>query len=91
MADLYQLRGRVGRSAKNAQFVLAIPKTISDASYSRLIDFLNLIKEPNAFYQLSLKDLEKRGSGDIFGKRQHGVINKVGLYMFSDLVKKELG
>ncbi|MDD3773876.1 MAG: helicase-related protein, partial [Patescibacteria group bacterium] len=90
MADLYQLRGRVGRSIKNANFVIAVSQNISDTSYSRLIDFLNLIKEPNAFYQLSIRDLEKRGSGDIFGKRQHGIINKVGLYLFSELVKKEL-
>lgn len=91
MADLYQLRGRVGRSGQSANFIIVVPKKISDNSYSRLIDFLSLTKEQNSFYKLSIYDLEKRGQGDIFGKRQHGVINKVGLYLFSELVKKELG
>jgi transcription-repair coupling factor (superfamily II helicase) len=90
MADLYQLRGRIGRSSRSSHFVLAIPQNISDSAYSRLIDFLSLIKESNAFYSLALKDLQTRGEGEIFGKRQHGVINKVGLYLFSDLVRKEL-
>jgi len=90
LADLYQLRGRISRSEFKAQFIAVVPADLADSAYTRLIDFLTLMKNKDAFLKLALKDLENRGEGEIFGKRQHGVINKVGLYLFSEMVKIDL-
>ncbi|MCD6195055.1 DEAD/DEAH box helicase [bacterium] len=88
IGDLYQLRGRIGRAGQVSYFWVAVPKKLPDSSYERLVDFLSLIKEPQAFYKISLRDLEKRGEGEIFGKRQHGIINQVGAYLFSEMVSQ---
>lgn len=86
LADLYQLRGRIGRVGQVSYFGAAIPKKIPDSSYERLVEFLSLVKDPRGFYHLSLRDLERRGEGEIFGRRQHGLINRVGAYLFSKMI-----
>jgi len=90
LADLYQLRGRIGRIGQKALFLVAVPEKISDSSYSRLIDFLSLVKTKKPGWEISMKDLERRGEGEILGKRQHGIVNQVGLYLFSNLLKHSI-
>ncbi len=90
LSDLYQLRGRIGRVGQKAWLFILIPKKLPDSSYQRLIDFLDLVKQKKGFYRISERDLELRGEGEIFGKRQHGVINRVGVYLFSQMVAKSL-
>jgi len=90
LSDLYQLRGRVGRRGQKSLFVIAVPKKISGSSYRRLIDFLNLVKKEKPAFEISMQDLKTRGEGELLGKRQHGIVNQVGLYLFSDLVKNNV-
>lgn len=96
LAQLYQLRGRVGRSSRQAYCYLLVQpsRELSDDAKKRLEtirDFTHL----GAGYQIAMKDLEIRGAGDILGQEQSGNIVSVGfeLYcrMLNDAVKKMRG
>jgi transcription-repair coupling factor (superfamily II helicase) len=92
LAQLYQLRGRVGRSSRQAYCYLLYPpaRELTDDAIKRLEtirDFTHL----GAGYQIAMRDLEIRGAGDILGSEQSGNIAAVGfeLYckMLNDAVK----
>ena len=89
LAQLHQLRGRVGRSNKQAYCYLVIPETkkIPDDAKERL----RLIKEYSylgAGYQLSIKDLEMRGPGSLFGLEQAGHISSVGMHLYYKILEE---
>jgi len=94
LADLYQLRGRVGRRDQKAYALLLIGsgvkekvKTISDTAKARLETVADLTKL-GAGWTIALKDLELRGAGTILGKRQHGNMESIGLVLYSRLLKR---
>jgi transcription-repair coupling factor (superfamily II helicase) len=91
LAQLYQLRGRVGRSDRKAYAFLLVPgnRALTSESMERLkaiseFDYLG------AGYKVALKDLEIRGAGNILGHQQSGQINSVGLDLYSRMLKKEI-
>ncbi len=91
LAQLYQIRGRVGRGEKQAECLLLIPpkKELEKASFNRL----KAIEKNTALgsgYNISQKDLEIRGSGSLFGYKQSGHISTVGFEMYCDLLKEEV-
>jgi transcription-repair coupling factor (superfamily II helicase) len=82
LAQLYQLRGRVGRSHRRAYCYLLVPDTI-DADAEERLKVLEHHTELGAGYRIALKDLELRGAGNLLGAEQSGHAYAVGfdLYM----------
>ncbi|MFC1615713.1 transcription-repair coupling factor [Patescibacteria group bacterium] len=88
LAQLYQLRGRVGRGKVQAYayFLYAGQRLKLDAK-KRLRAIVEASKLGSGF-QIAMKDLEIRGAGDILGVNQHGVINVVGVAHFIRMLNK---
>jgi transcription-repair coupling factor (superfamily II helicase) len=82
LAQLYQLRGRVGRSHRRAYCYLLVPDLIDPDAEERL-KVLEHHTELGAGYRIALKDLELRGAGNLLGSEQSGHAHAVGfdLYM----------
>ncbi len=90
MAQLYQLRGRVGRSDRVAYAYLTYrpDKVVTETAQKRL----NAIREFNelgAGMKIALRDLEIRGAGNILGAEQHGYIHAVGFDLYCRLLEQE--
>lgn len=87
LADLYQLRGRVGRSSVRARAVLLVParETLTDEARKRLRAIMELTELGSGF-KLALSDMEIRGAGNIFGSQQSGQIADVGLEMYLEML-----
>lgn len=87
LSQLYQIKGRVGRSDRIAYAYLLIPpnKQINETSQKRL----NAIKEFTTLgsgYKIALRDLTIRGAGDLLGEEQSGFINEIGFELYMDLL-----
>jgi len=87
VAQLHQLRGRVGRSRQRAYASLMIPhdRSITDDSRRRL-EALVEHDELGSGYKLALRDLEIRGAGNMLGSQQHGHMAAVGFDLYMRLV-----
>ena len=95
LAQLYQLRGRVGRGKERAYCYLVVPpeNAMTDESRSR-IEALERHTELGSGFQIASLDLELRGAGDLLGAEQSGNVASVGLDMFCrmlDEAVQELG
>jgi transcription-repair coupling factor (superfamily II helicase) len=89
LAQLYQLRGRVGRSNRvaYAYFTYEPDKLLSPAAEKRL-QALREFTELGSGFKLALRDLEIRGAGNILGAEQHGHIASVGFEMYCSLLEE---
>jgi transcription-repair coupling factor (superfamily II helicase) len=87
LAQLYQLRGRVGRSARRAYAYLLYRKRgqLSEIARKRLQAIFNA-SELGAGFQIALSDLEIRGAGNILGAEQHGHLSAVGFDLYTRLL-----
>ena len=87
LAQLYQLRGRVGRSARRAYAYLLIPqhRSLTETAEKRLKTML-AATELGAGFQIAMKDLEIRGAGNILGANQSGHIYAVGFDLYTRLL-----
>lgn len=87
LADLHQLRGRVGRSKHRAYcYVLLSPKhTLTDVAAKRL-KAIEQYSNLGAGFQIAMRDLEIRGAGNILGPEQSGHIEAVGYEMYCQLL-----
>lgn len=88
LSQLYQLRGRVGRSYHRAYAYLLVPprRLITDEAIRRL-RVLEEYTELGSGYEIAMRDLELRGTGNILGSQQHGFINAVGFDTYLKLLK----
>ena len=91
LSQLYQIRGRVGRSNKIAYCYLMYNgrKILSDVATKRLTaikDFTEL----GSGLSIAMRDLAIRGAGDILGSEQAGFVDSVGIEMFSKMLKEEV-
>ncbi len=91
LAQLYQLRGRVGRSNRAAYAYLTYhrDKILSDTASKRL----RAVKEFTEFgsgFKIAMRDLEIRGAGNILGAEQHGHMDAVGYDMYCKLLKESV-
>ncbi|MBQ7580492.1 MAG: transcription-repair coupling factor [Clostridia bacterium] len=89
LAQLHQIRGRVGRSSRRASayFTFVRGKQISEIAERRL----NAIREFTEFgagFQIAMRDLELRGAGNILGAQQHGHMEAVGYDMYLKLLSQ---
>ena len=87
LAQLYQLRGRVGRSRERAYAYLFFPpeRALTEASHARLAA-ISQFTELGSGMQIALRDLEIRGSGNLLGAEQHGHIATVGFDLYVRLL-----
>jgi transcription-repair coupling factor (superfamily II helicase) len=81
LAQLYQLRGRVGRSHRRAYCYLLVPDTV-DEDAERRLQVLEHHTELGAGYRVALKDMELRGAGNLLGPEQSGFVHAVGFDMY---------
>ena len=91
LAELYQLRGRVGRSTRQAYSYMFLPRDqiITDDARKRL-SALKRCTAQGAGFQLALRDLEIRGSGNLLGAEQSGHLNLIGFDLYCHLLKLEV-
>ena len=87
LAQLYQLRGRVGRASVRAYaYLMTEPyRSLSEVAQRRLAAILDA-SELGAGFQLALRDLEIRGAGNLLGQQQSGHIGAVGFTLFTQLL-----
>jgi transcription-repair coupling factor (superfamily II helicase) len=87
LAQLYQLRGRVGRSSRKAYAFLLVPPyhSITEQAQKRL-KAMEEFEDLGSGYQLALRDLEIRGAGNLLGAEQHGFIVNVGFDLYCQLL-----
>ncbi len=87
LAQLYQLRGRVGRSAVRAYAYLLVDKykTLTEEARRRL-EAIQEASELGAGFHIAMEDLEIRGAGELLGARQHGHIAAVGFDLYTRLL-----
>ncbi len=91
ISQLYQLRGRVGRSDMPAYAYLFYPrgKVVSELAMKRL-RIISDFTELGSGFKIALKDLEIRGAGNLLGREQHGDILAVGLDMYLKLLDEAI-
>jgi transcription-repair coupling factor (superfamily II helicase) len=91
LAQLYQLRGRVGRSARLAYAYLLLPpyRVITEQAMKRL-KAIEEFEDLGSGFQLAMRDLEIRGSGNILGTEQHGFILNVGFDLYMRLLNEAM-
>ncbi len=91
LAQLYQLRGRVGRSSRMAYayFLYREGKVLSEVAEKRL-EAIGELTEFGSGYKLALRDLEIRGAGNVLGPEQHGHMGAVGYDLYTKLLKEAM-
>lgn len=89
LAELYQLRGRVGRSGVRAYALLLLPKHgLSDPLVRKRVGALKEYAHPGAGFELALRDLEIRGAGNLLGSEQSGHISAIGFNLYCQLLQR---
>ncbi|MBN2255790.1 MAG: transcription-repair coupling factor [Deltaproteobacteria bacterium] len=89
LAQLYQLRGRVGRSKEAAHAVLLIPKgAMLSRDARKRLSIIQEFSEPGSGFNVSMHDLEIRGAGNFLGVSQSGHVSAVGYEMYTELMEQ---
>lgn len=88
LSQLYQIRGRVGRGERQAYCLLLVPNASLEKNAYKRLKTIEQHTTLGSGYEISLKDLEIRGAGALFGYKQSGHISKVGFQMYCDLLKE---
>jgi transcription-repair coupling factor (superfamily II helicase) len=91
LADLYQLRGRVGRAGEKAYAILLLPRDMMTAGDAR--KRIHAIKQYTALgsgFKIAMRDLEIRGSGNLLGTKQSGHIAQIGFELYCQLLKQSV-
>ncbi len=89
LSQLYQLRGRIGRSDKPAYCYLITPATFSlTKEAKKRIEALEEFSYLGAGFRISMLDLELRGAGELLGTKQSGHINSVGMELYAKMLEE---
>ncbi len=89
LAQLHQLRGRVGRSNRRAYCYLVVPREITREARKRL-STIYTHSHLGSGLALAMKDLEIRGAGNLLGKKQHGHITNIGYDLYMKLLQETI-
>ncbi|MEW6200443.1 MAG: TRCF domain-containing protein, partial [bacterium] len=91
LSQLYQLRGRVGRSYKQSYsyFFYSPHRVVTEKAQKRL-EALRDFAELGSGYRLAMRDLEIRGAGNLLGKEQHGYITEVGFNLYCSMLSESV-
>ncbi|HEY2955649.1 MAG TPA: transcription-repair coupling factor [Candidatus Eisenbacteria bacterium] len=88
LADLYQLRGRVGRSAHRAYaYLLVPPRRVLTEEAEKRLRVIEEFDDLGVGFKIALKDLEIRGAGNLLGPEQHGFIVGLGFDLYVKLLE----
>jgi transcription-repair coupling factor (superfamily II helicase) len=91
LADLYQLRGRVGRAQHKAYAYLLLPRDMMSAGEARRrINAIKQYSSLGAGFKIAMRDLEIRGAGNILGTAQSGHIVNIGFDLYCSLLKQAI-
>jgi transcription-repair coupling factor (superfamily II helicase) len=91
LADLYQLRGRVGRSGLKAYAYLLLPRAMLTVGEARKrIQAIKQYSSLGAGFKIALRDLEIRGAGNILGTQQSGHIVAIGFDLYCSLLRQAI-
>jgi transcription-repair coupling factor (superfamily II helicase) len=89
LAQLHQLRGRVGRSHHRAYAYLIVPdRRALSADAEKRLDAIEAMEELGAGFTLATHDLEIRGAGELLGEEQSGQIEEIGFGLYSELLDR---
>jgi len=89
LAQLYQLRGRVGRSHHRAYAYLTVPpKKLMSADATKRLEAIESIEDLGAGFTLATHDLEIRGAGELLGEGQSGQMQEIGFTLYTDLLDR---
>ena len=89
LSELYQLRGRVGRSNQHAYAYLLVPEDVSLTPLAtRRLAALKEFSALGAGFRVAALDLELRGAGNLLGGQQHGHINAIGFDMYCQMMER---
>jgi transcription-repair coupling factor (superfamily II helicase) len=91
LADLYQLRGRVGRSQMKAYAWLLLPRHLMlEADARKRVSAIRQYSELGAGFKVAMRDLEIRGAGNILGTEQSGHATAIGFELYCRLLKEAI-
>ena len=89
LAQLHQLRGRVGRSHHRAYaYLIAPPRKALSGDAAKRLEAIESMEELGAGFVLATHDLEIRGAGELLGEQQSGQMTEVGLAMYLDMLEQ---
>lgn len=92
LADLHQLRGRVGRFDKPAYAYLLVPKNKPlEAQVAKRLTAIQEYTQLGAGFKIAMEDLELRGAGNLLGVEQHGFIQAIGFDLYCRLLREAIG
>jgi transcription-repair coupling factor (superfamily II helicase) len=88
LAQLHQLRGRVGRSHHQAYaYLLTPPEAALSAQAKKRLEAIQLMEELGSGFYLAMHDLEIRGAGEVLGEEQSGEMQQIGFQLYVDMLK----
>ena len=91
LSQMYQIRGRVGRSNKIAYaYLMYEPRKMLTPEAEKRLETIKEFNELGSGYKIAMRDLAIRGSGDILGEEQSGFIETVGLEMYLKILDEEI-
>ncbi len=89
LAQLYQLRGRVGRSHHQAYAYLVVPpKRVMSADATKRLEAIESIQDLGAGFTLATHDMEIRGAGELLGEGQSGRMQEIGFTLYLELLER---
>jgi transcription-repair coupling factor (superfamily II helicase) len=89
LAQLHQLRGRVGRSHHRAYaYLIAPPRAALSGDAAKRLEAIESMEELGAGFVLATHDLEIRGAGELLGEQQSGQMTEIGLAMYLDMLEQ---
>jgi len=89
LSELYQLRGRVGRSNQRAYaYLLVPPETVLSEVARKRLSAMKEFSELGAGFRIAALDLELRGAGNMLGRQQHGHIEAVGFDIYTQMLER---
>lgn len=91
LSQMYQIRGRVGRSNKIAYaYLMYEPRKILTPQAEKRLETIKEFNELGSGFKIAMRDLSIRGAGDLLGEEQSGFVESVGLDMYMKLLDEEL-
>ncbi|MBI5211655.1 MAG: DEAD/DEAH box helicase [Elusimicrobia bacterium] len=95
LAQIYQLRGRIGRERQKAYCWLFLPEGVAafkelPEEGRRRLEAIQELSQIGSGIKLAMRDLEIRGAGDLLGKKQHGFLDSVGVEFYTQLLQDEI-
>jgi transcription-repair coupling factor (superfamily II helicase) len=89
LAQLHQLRGRVGRSHHQAYaYLLTPPEEALSANAKKRLEAIQMMEELGSGFYLAMHDLEIRGAGEVLGESQSGEIQEVGFNLYAQMLER---